>query len=172
MAKRVDVGPDEVRSHLALAQKALVVAERALLRGEGIGLIAIDEAEQPSVAVHDLSGKGQEKLEIFFRLVEDVQVFADFFFQQVFRRPGMTVMVQGGSLAHAGFQVLPEPLAQGRIERRKFFVEGLGKEFFPAAYNRMDTLDFDKVRNSICVHLFCSMNDIESIYTRVFSSYF
>ena len=46
------------------------------------------------------------------------------------------------------------------------------KEFFPAAYNRMDTLDFDKVRNSICVHLFCSMNDIESIYTRVFSSYF
>ena len=40
------------------------------------------------------------------------------------------------------------------------------KEFFPIPYNRMDTLEFEKVKNSICVHLFCSMNDIESILRR------
>lgn len=41
--------------------------------------------------------------------------------------------------------------------------------FFPVRYNRMDTLtDFNTVCNSICVHLFCSMNDIGKIYDRVF----
>ena len=133
VAKRVDVGPDEVRSHLALAQKALVVGQRALLRGQGIGLIAIDEAEQPSIAVHDLSGKGQEKLEIFFRLVEDVQVFPDFFFQQVFRCPGVAVMVQGGSPSHrAGFSGAAGAPGSKEDRKEEILRRRAGQGIFPS----------------------------------------
>lgn len=47
------------------------------------------------------------------------------------------------------------------------------KEFFPIRYQDVSKeWSFDDVKNSICVHLFCSMNDIETIYNKVFKPVF
>jgi len=47
------------------------------------------------------------------------------------------------------------------------------KDFFPIRYQDISKeWSFDDVKNSICVHLFCSMNDIETIYNRVFRPVF
>lgn len=51
-----------------------------------------------------------------------------------------------------------------------FFAEK--KDFFPIRYDNTDTFTYDDVKNSICVHLFSSMNDIAVIYERAFQSVF
>jgi len=47
------------------------------------------------------------------------------------------------------------------------------KDFFPIRYQDISKeWSFDDVKNSICVHLFCSMNDIQTIYDTVFKDVF
>lgn len=43
------------------------------------------------------------------------------------------------------------------------------KCFFPVNYKRISEASLDDVKDSIAVHLFCSMNDLESTYLKIFN---
>jgi len=55
-------------------------------------------------------------------------------------------------------------------DKQVFFADR--KDFFPIRYDATATFTYEDVKNSICVHLFSSMNDIELIYNRVFKDIF
>jgi len=45
-------------------------------------------------------------------------------------------------------------------------------DFFPIRYNKISSGTLDDCKNSIAVHLFCSMNDLKSSYDRIFGTIF
>ena len=85
LAKRVGIGPDEVRYHFCGIEQALVIAARSRLRRVWVGLVAVDIAEQPPVPVHNLEGEGQEELEAIVVRAKRFHVFDDLFGQRVLR---------------------------------------------------------------------------------------